>query len=66
MLTDEDKEWIDKRLEKIETALLTEFWKWGRTADMRYRQDHDSVATLDQRVQAMEDRITALERGRPR
>jgi len=29
MLTDEDKQWILERLEKVETTLLTEFHKWA-------------------------------------
>jgi len=27
MLTEEDKQWISERLEKVETTLLTEFHK---------------------------------------
>jgi hypothetical protein len=50
--------------EEIETNLLSEFWKWARTADARYRQNQGVVIGLDQRVQAVEDRVADLERGR--
>jgi hypothetical protein len=29
VLTEEDKQWISQRLEKVETTLLTEFHKMG-------------------------------------
>jgi hypothetical protein len=29
VLTEEDKQWISQRFEKVETALLTEFRKWA-------------------------------------
>jgi hypothetical protein len=51
-------------IEKSETGLLTEFWKWARTADARYRQDHLKVGALDERVTILEDRISELERIR--
>jgi polyhydroxyalkanoate synthesis regulator phasin len=48
--------------EAVETRLLAEFWKWARTADARYRQSHAVVGALDDRVQAVEDRVADLER----
>jgi uncharacterized protein YceH (UPF0502 family) len=51
--------------EEVETRLLSEFWKWARTADARYRQGNAVVGALDYRVQAIEDRVAELER-RPR
>lgn len=50
--------------EAVETRLLTEFWKWARTADARYRQSIAVVTVLDERVQAVEDRVADLERKR--
>jgi hypothetical protein len=50
--------------EEVETNLLSEFWKWARTADARYRQHQGVVGGLDQRVQAVEDRVAELERRR--
>jgi hypothetical protein len=29
--------------EAVETRLLSEFWKWARTADARYRQNQGVV-----------------------
>ena len=47
--------------ELVETRLLTEFWKWARTADARYRQHQAIVGGLDIRVQTIEDRLSDLE-----
>jgi len=47
--------------EEVETRLLTEFWKWARTADARYRQHQAIVTGLDLRVQTIEDRLSDLE-----
>jgi hypothetical protein len=35
MLTDEDKQWIQGRLEKAETTLLSEFQKWASPVELR-------------------------------
>ena len=48
--------------ETVETRLLSEFWKWARTSDARYRQNQGLVGALDGRVQAVEDRVADLER----
>jgi hypothetical protein len=48
--------------EAVETRLLSEFWKWARTADARYRQNQVVVGALDDRVLAIEDRVADLER----
>jgi hypothetical protein len=50
--------------EKVETRLLTEFHKWGRTSEMRTRQAITDVGLLGERMLAVEDRISALERSR--
>jgi len=50
--------------EEVETRLLTEFWKWARTSDARYRQSHSMVEAMDHRVQVVEDRVAELERKR--
>jgi hypothetical protein len=47
---------------KLETKLVGEFWKWGRTSDLRVRQSSELSATLNERMFAAEDRISALER----
>jgi hypothetical protein len=60
----ESEERQNRHTEMVETRLLTEFWKWARTADARYRQAHGTVNGLDERVGLVEDRVTAIERGR--
>jgi len=51
--------------EVVETRLLTEFWKWARTADARYRQHQGTVGALEERPGLVEDRIADLERRHP-
>jgi hypothetical protein len=50
--------------EEVETNLLSEFRKWARTADARYRQSQGVVVGLDERVLAVEGRVAELERRR--
>jgi hypothetical protein len=58
MLTDEDKKWIaaeiaaneermGARMEKLETALLTEFHKWASPVITRLRSHSDALRTMD-------------------
>lgn len=35
---------MKEHAERVETRLLSEFWKWARTADARYRQ-HTGAAS---------------------
>lgn len=60
-LTDEDKEWIDARLERVETALLTEFHKWGSPVEARQRSHAAAIRALDVEVEALADRVQKLE-----
>jgi hypothetical protein len=53
---------LREHTEAVETRLLGEFWKWARTADARYRQSAGQVTGLADRVDIVEDRISALER----
>lgn len=55
---------LREHTESVETRLLTEFWKWAKTSDARYRQGQAVVGALDDRVQAVEDRVADLERRR--
>ena len=55
---------VSQECEKVETKLLTEFHKWGRTSDMRTRQAITDTGILGERMLAVEDRISALERDR--
>jgi hypothetical protein len=52
----------NKSCDEVVTKLLGEFWKWGRTSDARTRQALDNVAAVNERLLAVEDRVTALER----
>jgi hypothetical protein len=53
---------LREHTEVVETRLLSEFWKWARTADARYRQSAGQINGLADRVDIVEDRISALER----
>ena len=61
MLTDEDKQWISERLqkvesqfshrlEKVETTLLTEFHKWASPVELRQRSHAAALRALDSEV----------------
>jgi len=47
VLTDEDKQWINERLEKVETTLLTEFHKWASPVELRQRSRAAVLRALD-------------------
>jgi hypothetical protein len=58
------KEFIAQADHDIETKIITEFHTWGRTSDMRTRQAITDTGLLGERMLAVEDRISALERQR--
>jgi hypothetical protein len=71
MLTDDDKKWIadqisaseermGTRMEKIETALLTEFHKWASPVITRLRSHSDAMRTLDLEMEALQGRVDKL------
>jgi phage shock protein A len=73
MLTDDDKRWIAAqisaseertaaRIEKVETALLTEFHKWASPVITRLRSHSDAMRTLDLEVEALQARVDKLEK----
>ncbi len=47
VLTEEDKQWISQRLEKVETALLTEFHKWASPVELRQKSHAAAIRALD-------------------
>jgi hypothetical protein len=72
MLTDEDKQWIaaqiaaseermGARIEKVETALLTEFHKWASPVITRLRSHSDALRTMDLELEALQGRVEKLE-----
>ena len=62
-LTDEDKRWIEERLERVETNLLTAFHKWASPLEMRQRSHSAALRALDVEVEGHEDRLKKLEGG---
>ena len=76
MLTADDKKWITDeisrqisgseerigaRMEKIETALLTEFHKWASPVITRLRSHSDALRTMDLELEALQGRVDKLE-----
>ena len=55
---------LREHTETIETKLLTEFWNWAKTAEARFRQARTAVGAFEDRVEAIEDRVSELERRR--
>jgi hypothetical protein len=62
VLTDEDKQWISERLEKVETTMLTEFHKWASPVELRQRSHAAALRALDTEVEALSDRVKNIER----
>jgi hypothetical protein len=61
VLTEEDKQWISQRLEKVETTLLTEFHKWASPVELRQKSHAAAIRALDTEVEALSDRPKNLE-----
>ena len=61
MLTEEDKQWISERLEKVDTTLLTEFHKWASPVELRQRSHAAVLRALDAEVESLSDRLKNLE-----
>ena len=53
MLTDDDKQWISARLEKVETTLLTEFHKWASPVELRQKSHAAALRALDAEVESL-------------
>ncbi len=60
-LTDEDKQWITAQLERVETALLTEFHKWASPIEMRVRSHSAALRAIDIELESITDRVKKLE-----
>jgi len=60
-LTNEDKDWINAQLERVETSLLTEFHKWASPIEMRLRSRTAALRALDVELEAVSERVTILE-----
>jgi hypothetical protein len=60
-LTNEDKDWINAQLERVETTLLTEFHKWASPLEMRVKSRTATLRALDVELEAVSERVTKLE-----
>jgi hypothetical protein len=61
VLTEEDKQWISDRLEKVETTMPTEFHKWASPVELRQRSHAAAIRALDAEVGSLSDRLKNLE-----
>lgn len=61
MLTEDDKAWMDARLEKVETTLLTEFHKWASPVEARQRSHSAAMWAFDLELEAVSDRVKKIE-----
>ena len=72
MLTEDNKQWISqrlekvenelsRRLEKVETTLLTEFHKWASPVELRQKSHAAALRALDAEVESLSDRLKNLE-----
>lgn len=61
MLTEDDKQWISQRLEKVETTLLTEFHKWASPVELRQKSHAAALRALDAEVESLSNRSKNLE-----
>jgi len=50
----------DAKLERVETALLTEFHKWASPADMRARSHTAALRAMDLEMEALTERAQKL------
>jgi hypothetical protein len=49
-------------IERVETALLTEFHKWASPVEMRARSHAAAIRALDIEVESLAERVTKLDR----
>jgi len=54
-----------ERIEKVETALLTEFHKWASPVVTRLRSQTEALRTLDLELEALQARVEKLENRTP-
>jgi hypothetical protein len=61
VLTDEDKQWIQERLEKVGTTLLTEFHEWASPIELRQKSHAAALRAIDVEVESLAERLKNLE-----
>ena len=52
-------------LERVETALLTEFHKWASPAEMRAKSHAQAIRLMDTELESLSERIDKLEGKKP-
>jgi len=52
---------VDAKIERVETALLTEFHKWASPADMRARAHTAALRAFDLDMESLTERVNKLE-----
>jgi hypothetical protein len=63
--TKQDIQDLKIAMEKMETTLISEFWKWARVNDIKVRSVSSHGVDLDARLGLVEERVSELERRRP-
>jgi hypothetical protein len=63
-LTDDDKQWINERLERVETRLSTEFHKWASPSEARQRSYAERLRSFEVEIEVLSDRVRALEENK--
>jgi chromosome segregation ATPase len=58
---DELKTYVDERAKRVETKLLTAFQGSVRSMEIRLRYSASNVASLDERLALLEERVVQLE-----
>ena len=59
------KAYVSERSERVETKLLTEFHKWASPAEARNRTISAALRAIDLEMEALADRVGALEGRNP-
>jgi hypothetical protein len=52
-------------LERVETALLTEFHKWASPAEMRAKSHAQAIRLMDTEMESLAERVDKLEGKKP-
>jgi hypothetical protein len=52
---------MKEHVESIETKLLSAFWQWGKTSEIKMRQHGEGISFIDERLTVVEERLAALE-----
>jgi len=61
LFTEDDKQWISERLEKVETTRPTEVHKWASPVELRQRSHAAALRALGAEVESLSDRLNNLE-----